>query len=78
MEDSYLVHDICDIIHTFNALAKLCEPSLLCMSFSKVYNIEKVAVWGGIEQRIIPVQSAFRPFSYIRKGSVFASFIKTG
>ena len=48
------------------------------MSFSKVYNIEKVAVWGGIEQRIIPVQSAFRPFSYIRKGYVFDSFIKTG
>ena len=29
------------------------------MSFSKVYNIEKVAVWGGIEQRIICKKQVF-------------------
>ena len=76
--DCHPVHDKCDIIQTFNALAKLCALSLFCSSCSMVYNMEKVAVSGGIEQRIIPVQSAFTLFSYIRKGFVFASFIKTG
>ena len=76
--DRRLVQDKSDIKQTFKALAKQCALSLFCISCSRVYNMEKVAISGGIEQSIIPVQSAFTPCSCIKKGFVYASFIKTG
>ena len=75
--DRRLVQDKSDITQTFKALAKQCAPSLFCISCSRVYNMEKVAISGGIEQSIIPVQSAFTPCSCIKNGFVYASFFST-